>query len=56
MKKYTQGSISIEWIIATSTLVVALFVPYNGEDSAVSMFLKAVRDAHANSSYSLSLP
>ena len=50
------GQATLEWTIATFALVVALFVPWNGNDSAVSAFMKAVRINHANSSFVLSLP
>lgn len=50
------GHVSAEWIVATTALVVALFVPFDGDHSAVAMFVQAVKDFHANSMYSLSLP
>lgn len=45
-----------EYVVITSTLLVALFVPWNGEQSPVVQFLQAVRAFHANASYALSLP
>lgn len=50
------GQSLTEYLVATSALLVALFVPWNGEQSAVVQFLEAVRTFHASASYALSLP
>ena len=54
--KKQRGQATAEWTIATFAMVVALFVPWDGHQSAASLFMDAVRTNHANSSYSLSLP
>jgi len=57
LKMKTQSGHAItEWTVATFILIMAMFVPWNGEQSAVSMFMDAARTNHANSSYPLSLP
>lgn len=50
------GQSLTEYLVATSALLVALFVPWNGDQSAVVQFLEAVRTFHASASYALSLP
>lgn len=50
------GHVSAEWLIATAALLIALFVPVDGDQSAVAMFVQAAKDYYANSMYSLSLP
>ncbi len=50
------GQASVEYTIATVILIVALFVPWNGERAPVVLFLEAVRDFYANASFVLSLP
>lgn len=51
-----KGHVSIEWTLITFALLLALFVPFDGDQSAVSKFTEAVREFHANSSFALSLP
>ncbi len=51
-----RGQVSTEWLIVTAVLMAALFIPIDGDQSAVAMFVQAVKDFHANSVYSLSLP
>lgn len=55
-RRRISGQSLTEYLVATSALLVALFVPWNGEQSAVVQFLQAVRAFHANASYALSLP
>ena len=50
------GQSTIEYTVVVLALMAALFIPWNGEQSAVAQFLDAVRDFHANSSFALSLP
>jgi len=52
----TKGQSSVGYVIGTSVLVIALFVPWGGQPSAMVQFMEGVRALHANSSYSLSLP
>jgi len=54
--KKQHGQATAEWSVATFAMVAALFVPWNGEDSAAALFMDAVRTHHANTTYSLSLP
>ncbi len=54
--KKQHGQATTEWTVATFAMIVALFIPWNGQQSAVSLFMDAVRTHHANSSYTLSLP
>lgn len=54
--KHQKGQTVTEYSIATFALVVALFVPWNGEPSAVARFLDAVRAYHTQASFPLSLP
>jgi len=54
--KKQNGQAMAEWSIATFVLIVALFIPFNGQESAVSMFMDAVRTNHKNTTFSLSLP
>lgn len=51
-----RGQSLTEYTVITSALLVALFVPWNGEQAPVVQFLEAVRAFHANASYALSLP
>lgn len=56
MKKKQSGQSTVGYVIATSVLVIALFVPIGGQPSAMVQFMDAVRDLHANSTHTLSLP
>jgi len=58
MKKLSnqKGTVSIEWTLITFALVFALFVPFQGDKSAVVKFMESARQFHANSSFVLSLP
>jgi hypothetical protein len=51
-----RGFSTTEWVALTFWLLLALFVPFGDNPSAVAMFLQAVRDFHANASFPLSLP
>ncbi len=51
-----RGNASVEWTLITFALLAALFVPYDGQQSVATMFMEAVRDFYANSSFPLSLP
>jgi hypothetical protein len=51
-----RGQATAEWTIATMILIGALFVPYNGKDSAMSNFMKKLRSYNADSTYFISLP
>ena len=50
------GQVISEYSIAMFALLVALFVPWNGEASAVATFLNSVRAYHTQASFPLSLP
>ncbi len=56
MRKKQKGQSTVSYIIATSVMVVALFVPWGGQPSAVVQFLEGARALHAASTYNLSLP
>lgn len=51
-----RGNVSAEWIIATAVLVIALFVPVDGDKSAFALFLDGARNFHEHISYMLSFP
>ena len=51
-----KGGATIEWTVATFALTVALFVPWDGNQSAMAQFMDGVRTFYANSTFSLSLP
>lgn len=51
-----KGQTLSEYSIAMFALLVALFVPWGGEPSAVARFLDAVRTYHTQASFPLSLP
>jgi hypothetical protein len=55
-KHRENGQVISEYSIALFALLVALFVPWNGETSAVANFLNSVRAYHAQASFPLSLP
>ena len=54
--KNQRGQASTEWTIATFIIIAALFVPFTGDKSAVSLFMDAVRTHHKDTSFILSLP
>lgn len=51
-----KGQITTEYLVVTLALVLALFIPWDGQQSAIVQVLQAVRLFHANSSFPLSLP
>ena len=54
---YSQkGQSTITYAIATSIMVISLFVPWNGNQAAIVQFMEGVRDYHKNVTYVLSLP
>ena len=55
-RKRNQGQATVEYTVATFALLVAIFVPWDGEQSAAVKFMEAARQFHANSSFALSLP
>lgn len=50
------GQVISEYSIVLFALLVALFVPWNGDPSAVANFLNSVRAYHTQASFPLSLP
>jgi len=54
--KKNNGQSTVSYIIGTSVMVIALFVPWGGQPSAMVQFMEGVRALHAASTYSLSLP
>lgn len=50
------GQSTISYAIATSIMVFALFVPWNGNPSAIVQFMQGARQLHQNVTYVLSLP
>jgi len=55
-RKHEKGQTMTEYSIVFFMLLVALFVPWNNEPSAVARFLDAVRTYHTQASFPLSLP
>ena len=55
-KRQEGGQVLTEYTIATLALIVALFVPWNGQPSAVANFMDKARTYHKQASYPLSLP
>jgi len=55
-QKQQRGQTMSEYAIVFFMLLVALFVPWGGEPSAVARFLDAVRTYHTQASFPLSLP
>lgn len=53
---YQSGQSTISYAIATSILVLSLFVPWGGNQAAVVQFLEGARKLHQNVTYVLSLP
>ncbi|WP_416394995.1 hypothetical protein [Allohahella sp. A8] len=51
-----RGQVTAEWLVGTLILVLALFVPLNGEDSAVSLMMTAIRDHYSAASFVASMP
>lgn len=57
MNSKQKGHASIEWVVVTLIMVVALFAPIPGEDqSVVGMLMVAMRDFYASMTLLLSLP
>jgi len=51
------GHITIEWVMVTFVMIIALFAPIPGTDqSAVGLMMQSIRDFHASNSFLLSLP
>jgi len=55
-KARQSGQAIPEYAIIAFLMIVALFVPWGGQPSAVAQFLNAVRTYHTQASYPLSLP
>lgn len=55
-QKRNSGQSTVEYTVATFALLVAIFVPWDGDQSAAVRFMEAARQFHANSSFALSLP
>ena len=52
-----QGHVSIEWVMVTFLMIVAMFAPMPGTDqSVVGLMMQSIRDFHASNSFLLSLP
>ena len=52
-----KGSVSVEWVILTMAMVVALFAPLPGtEQSLAGLMMQSIRDFYASISFLLSLP
>jgi hypothetical protein len=51
-----RGFTTVEYIVALTAMIVALFMPFGGDPSVMAQFLTAVRDMHAAGSFALSLP
>jgi len=51
-----KGGATVEWTVATFALTVALFVPWDGNQSAMAMFMDAIRAFYASTTFSISLP
>jgi hypothetical protein len=56
MFRKNSGQSTVSYIVATGAIVIALFVPFGGQQSAMVQFMDGVRSLHANGTYSLSLP
>jgi hypothetical protein len=50
------GGSTTEWLIITVIFTLALFVPFDGERSALGMVVDAVKEYNENSSFIISLP
>lgn len=50
------GHVSFEWTLVTLIVMTALFLPLDGDKSAVVSLMDAVRSYHANASFAFSLP
>lgn len=52
-----RGSVSVEYVLLTLTVVGVLFLPLPGmDDSLVNTMISALRQFQANTTYLLSLP
>lgn len=57
MKRQRQtGHVSTECIVISTAMVIALFVPWDGEQSAMAMLVQGVQSFFSHGSYVLSLP
>ncbi len=55
---YQRGSVSMEWLLLTMAVLLALFAPLPGGDgrSVMAMFMDALKGFYMHVSYLLSLP
>ncbi len=51
-----RGQSAIEYLVLLAVLVLAVFVPLDGDDPAIVLFVEAVRAAYATFSAAVSLP
>jgi hypothetical protein len=52
-----KGSVSVEYVVATGTIIAVLFLPLAGESgSVVNMVIDAMKHFQANTLYLLSMP
>lgn len=47
---------SVHWVIVTFIFIGVFFIPINGQDSTLTIFLNAVDHFYHRESFSLSLP
>ena len=51
-----RGNVTVEWTLVTILLFGALFLPVDGERSAMELFVEAVQDYNGGTTFLLSLP
>jgi hypothetical protein len=53
---YQRGQSTVGYAIATSIMVLSLFVPWGGNPAAIVQFMDGVRELYQNVTFVLSLP
>lgn len=53
---WQQGHTTTDWLVASSIVLAALFIPFDGHNSAVALFIEALRSFYGSSTFALSLP
>jgi len=51
-----RGNVTVEWTLVTMLLFGALFLPVDGERSAMELFVEAVQDYNRGTTFLMSLP
>jgi hypothetical protein len=56
LKWLQKGSVTAEWLVITLVMIAVFFIPFDGNQSALSLLMDAIRLNYASASHAASLP